>query len=449
MASATAPRRRTAVIGGGWAGCAAAIALVEAGHEVVLLDAARTLGGRARRVVVHGHALDNGQHILLGAYTQTLALLRRIGVDPRAAFLRLPLQLRYPPGTDGMDFAAPRLPAPWHLLGALAGARGLAFADRMALARFTTTARWIDWRLHDDCSVAELLDRYDQTPRTVALLWRPLCIAALNTPPERASAQIFLNVLHDSIGARRRASDMLVPRTDLGALLPDAAAEFLGARGGRVVLGARVSSIGRGGERWRIAGLGVPESDTFDRVIVATPSSVAAALLAPLGVALPDLGAEPIVTCYLQYDPAFSLPRPLYALRDDPDTGRWGQFVFDRGRLEARQAGLLAVVVSATGAALERERAALASDVAAQLAADFRMPSLAAPVWADVIAEKRATFSCTPGLQRPAVDCGPPGILLAGDYTDGPYPATLESAVRSGRDAARLAGKDMAAATAA
>ena len=121
--SATKSQPAVAVVGGGWAGCAAAVELARRGAQVTLFEAARTLGGRARAVEVDGRRLDNGQHILLGAYKQTLGLMRRVGIDPAAAILRLPLQMRYPPGAvlsnDGMDFVAPRLPAPLHVLVAL------------------------------------------------------------------------------------------------------------------------------------------------------------------------------------------------------------------------------------------------------------------------------------------------------------------------------------------
>ena len=145
--------RTVAVVGAGWAGCAAAVELARAGHAVTLFESARTLGGRARGVVVDGKLLDNGQHILLGAYRDTLKMLRRVGVDTGKALLTLPLQMRYPPGSGGMDFIAPRLPAPLHLLAALIRSSGLAREDKLSLARFSTTARWMGWQLHSDCKI--------------------------------------------------------------------------------------------------------------------------------------------------------------------------------------------------------------------------------------------------------------------------------------------------------
>jgi squalene-associated FAD-dependent desaturase len=427
---------KVAVVGGGWAGCTAAAELAGSGNRVTLFEAARTLGGRARAVEVEGQTLDNGQHILLGAYSDTLRLLRRLGVDAGRAFMRLPLQMRYAPGAGGMDFVAPRIPAPLHMLAALLRATGLSAADKLALARFTTSARWMEWQLHQDCSVAELLDRFDQTERITRLMWRPLCLAALNTPLARASAKVFLAVLRDSLGARRAASDMLLPRLDLASLMPNAAAAYVTAHGGEVRTGHRVDSLLHTGGRWQVAG------DAFDAVVLATPPTQAAKLLAPFPDAaslcqqLDALEYEPIATCYLQYAPDVRLPMPFCALLDDSAAARWGQFAFDRGQLDTGHPGLLAVVISAASDAAALDQETLARSVAAQLAAAFPHLPLAAPQWSRVITEKRATFACTPALVRPTNDPGLPGLALAGDYTACDYPATLESAVRSGIAAA-------------
>jgi len=387
--------------------------------------------------------LDNGQHILLGAYTETLRLLKLAGQDPQTLILDLPLQMRYPDGSGGMDFVAPRWPAPLHLAWALLRARGLARADKLSLIRFSSAMRWMGWQLYHDCTVSELLERFDQTERLIALMWRPLCLAALNTPTERASAKVFVNVLRDSLGARsRRASDMLIPKTDLSALFPDAAARYVASHGGQLKLGAKVASLQALPDgRWQL-----DSAEKYDRVVLATSSSQAASLLATTGnTAVDDIVAqlqtfthEAISTCYLQYDAAVRLELPFYALVDAPAQAHWGQFVFDRGQLDARQAGLLAVVISASGEAAAQGHEALAQAVAAQLAQVLRMPKLAQPTWTQVITEKRATFACTPDLQRPPNATGLPGLVLAGDYTAGDYPATIEAAVRSGVQAAAL-----------
>lgn len=426
--------KTVAVIGAGWAGCAAAVELTKNGHKVTLIEAARLAGGRARRLTQHGLTLDNGQHILLGAYRDTLRLMREVGINPEQSLLRLPLQMRYPPASHGMDFVAAHLPAPLHVAWALLRARGLRRADKLALARFSSAARWMDWRLDNDCSVSELLERFDQTARLIQLMWRPLCLAALNTPPERASAKIFLNVLRDSLGARRAASDMLLPKVDLSALFPDAAVRYVEQRGGSVRFGVHVRAIERSGQKWQIDGTG------FDAVILATPSWIAADLLAPHDATLAAMrfDHEPITTVYLQYQATVKLDSPFYALVDAPQPGHWGQFVFDRGQLNAAQAGLLAVVVSASTEASALGHDELVAAISLQLAQALSQPALKQALWSKVITEKRATFASTPGLHRPSNQTALPGLWLAGDYTKSDYPATIEGAVRSGLQAAYL-----------
>lgn len=432
--------RNVAIVGAGWAGCAAGVELASRGCQVTVFEAARTPGGRARRVEIDGKTLDNGQHILLGAYTETLRLMKTVGIDTDRVLLRLPLQMCYPENSGGMDFITPRLPAPLHLLFALLRAKGLRGEDKLALARFSTTARWMNWRLDVDCSVTELLHRFDQTERLIKLMWQPLCIAALNTPPDRASARVFLSVLGDSLGARRRASDMLIPRVDLTTMFPQHAALFIERHGGSVKCGATVKTIERDGMRWRIgSGDASADEPVFDAVVVATQPQHATNMLGDL-ISIDGLASfihEPITTCYLQYSPEVKLRRPFFALIDNPATGEWGQFVFDRGQLDRNQAGLLAVVVSASTDAIALGHDALSAAVAAQLAKAFQSPALAHPRWTKVISEKRATFSCIPNLVRPDNATGLQGLALAGDYTACEYPATLEAAVRSGVKAAQ------------
>ena len=431
-----------AVIGAGWAGCAAAVELTRRGEQVTVIEAARTAGGRARRVEHEGHHLDNGQHILLGAYHDTLRMMQTVGITPSQALLRLPLQMRYPAGSDGMEFIAGRLPAPLHLLSALLTSRGLSVADKLSLARFSSAARWMNWQLDVDCSVAELLERFEQTERLIQLMWRPLCISALNTPPERASAKVFLKTLGDSLGAARSASDMLLPTRDLSALFPDAAISYVEKCGGKVHLGVHVRALNHPAHQWHITGDDFDEC--FDKVIVATPAYAAQTLLSPLNTALSDalnFTYEPITTCYLKYDSSVQLDSPFFALRDHAESAQWGQFVFDRGQLDTTQAGLLAVVISASTEAAALGQAALAQAVAQQLADVFQRKELATPEWSWVITEKRATFACEPNLRRPPNETALNNLWLAGDYTAGDYPATIEGAVRSGLQAASLALK--------
>ena len=126
-------RVSVAIIGAGWAGMAAAVALAQAKIPVTVFEAARHLGGRARSVEIEGIKLDNGQHLLIGAYRETLRLMRAVGADPDKLLLRQPLAINYP---GKFNLRAPRLPAPLHLLAALLRATGLTWRERIAAVRF-------------------------------------------------------------------------------------------------------------------------------------------------------------------------------------------------------------------------------------------------------------------------------------------------------------------------
>ncbi len=414
---------KVAVVGAGWAGLAAAVTATQAGHAVTVFEAARTLGGRARALpatLPDGTpvTLDNGQHILIGAYRDTLALMRTVGVAPESALQRLPLALVYP---DGSGLRVPPGPAPFNLLAGVLRAGGWTWRDKLSLLRTALRWRLGGFACAETLSVAEL--GRTLSPRVVATLVEPLCVSALNTPAEQASAQVFLRVLQDSLFAGPGGADLLLPRTDLGALLPDAAAAWLLQRGAQVVAGHRVTALHtstQGG--WQVDG------QAFDRVVLACTAPEAARLLPhtamPWQATAAALRFEAITTVYT-HSPTARLSAPLLALPSRSDAP--AQFVFDRGQLGG-PAGLLAWVVSASVG----EREALQQQVLAQARTQLGLHGLT-PV--QTVVEKRATFACTPGLERPPMQVAP-GLLACGDYVAGPYPATLEGAVRSGLAAA-------------
>jgi squalene-associated FAD-dependent desaturase len=413
-----------AVVGGGWAGLAAAAELARAGVPVTLFEAARQLGGRARRVDYRGSVLDNGQHIFLGAYRETLRLLELVGAAPDE-IERLPLTLSVP---GRFHLRAPFLPNPMHLLAALGTARGLSAGERVGAIRFMLALRRGDFRLERDTSVDELLLRHRQEGALRRYLWEPLCLAALNTPTADASAQVFLNVLRDGLSRSRADSDMLLPRTDLGSLFPHRVRAYVEARGGKVELSCPVSAIREARDGWQVEAGGV--SRVFDQVVCALPPQRFAALAADLpGLSeqvrlATALGHQPIYTAYIRYPAEVRLPGPILGL-----AGGLAQWVFDLGRL-GRDAGLVAAVISAEGPHQSIRQEELVRRIHAELEDAFGpLPAL---LWHKVIAEKRATFACTPGLVRPNQLTASEGFYLAGDYTAGDYPATLEGAVQSG-----------------
>lgn len=393
---------QVAVVGAGYAGLACAVELAAAGIHVEVFEASRTLGGRARAVELDGMTVDNGAHILVGAYRETLRLMQIVGT-PENALQRRSLHLEFP---GQFRIAAPGLPAPLHLAWALLTATGLRWREKTAALRFLRALKKIRFRLPRDMPVARMIAH--QPPVLRRFLWEPLCLAALNTPARDASAQVFLNVLRDTLAAGRAASDLLLPATDFSSLFPEPAARFIVARGGVVHRSRRIRAL--------------EELAAFDhRVVAVAPWHLPA--LVPQ-VDLTGLTWQPIATIYLHYPEAVRLPYPMLGLANGH-----GQWVFDRGQLTG-QAGLLAVVISGAGPWQALDHAQLGRAIHRQLTPLLPMLVLPRKTW--VIEEKRATFACTPGLARPPAATDLPGVWLAGDYVAGEYPATLEGAVRSG-----------------
>jgi len=387
---------------------AAAVTLAERGVPVTVFESGPVPGGRARRVISQGQTLDNGQHIFVGAYSQLFGLMRTVGV-PSDALLRVPLEIRY---ASGFAFRA----APFGRLAGLLLARGVPFTERLGALRFLAALRRSNWRVQPDTTVKALLDARGQRGSMRHYLWAPLCVSALNTPLDQASANVFLAALRDTLAGDREASDLLLPRVDLSRLFPEPAAEFVRARGGEVRLATAVRDLGS-------------LRNEYQSIIVAVGPH-------QLKTLLPDAADgytyQPIYTCYLQYPEGTHLDFPMLGM--DEGVVQW---VFDRGTLLGEK-GRLACVISAQGDHQQMTQDELANTCHRELR--HALPALPSPLWSQVIAEKRATIACTPGLKRPEIQTA--GVFLAGDYTDAEYPPTLEAAVRSGVRAASMTLKE-------
>ena len=430
---------KVAVVGAGWAGLAAAVRATQAGHGVTVFETAGIPGGRARSDDDGDAATDNGQHILLGGYARTLALMRDVGVDVERALLRVPLRVTY---ADGAGFAlspsGPRLVA---AASALWSARGFGWIDKASAVGMTLEWQWRRFRCPPALTVDTLLRR-TPTARVRRRLIEPLCVAALNTPSADASAEVFLAVMRDSLFGARDASDLLLPQRPLAQLLPLPALAWLRAHGATVHLRRRVTALERRDGRWRVDSsepgddLRKPDA-SFDQVILATPAPEAARLTQSLAPAWSATAAalahEPIVTIAL-HAPKRAWPAAMLALASD-DTARPAQFAFKLGEQPA-DADRVTLVASAAGRWLERGADAVAQAAVAQYRAAFAIAPDEAVDVASVRADKRATFRCTAGVVRPS-SAILPGLRAAADYVAGPYPATLEAAVLAGEAAAR------------
>ena len=435
--------KHVVIIGAGMAGMAAACTLASKGIATTLLEAAAHLGGRARSVAIEFNSqvvqLDNGQHIALGAYRETLKLLSSIGVQESDAFLRLPLNLELRDGKQtAFKLAIPSyLPAPLNQLIGFLTCTGLSLGERVAVIRFMLQLKKTQFKLDNDIALVYFLQKNQQSSKVITMLWEPLCLAALNTPINLASSKVFLNVLKDTF-QHKHNSDFLLPKRDLSQLFAQPIQQYLKANNVKIALNQRVKSIKTSPNGYSVF---TKESTATENSGKATQFEASHVIIAMSSVRLsnvigdlPKLGHlseqtdsyqyQPIVTIYLQYASDAILPKPMLGL-----VGGLSQWVFDRGAL-CGQTGLMAVIISAEGKHQQYTQDALALRVAQELRDAF--PYLVKPLWHKVIAEKRATFSCNVNLPRPASSTLCPNLYLAGDYTYADYPATIEGAVRSG-----------------
>lgn len=437
------PRPRVAIIGGGWAGLACALALRELGPRLDVFESSPLWGGRARaarlRLAGEEVTLDCGQHLLVGAYRACLAAMEELGPDVAARLARRRLRLASP---SGLELRRLGLPGPLGLGAGLLLARGLSANEKVAAIRLMSGLRAAGWRPGQDVdTVSQLVAAYRQPQRLVRRLWEPLCVGALNTPADEACATSFAAVLRDTLGGPADASDLLLPQAPLCELLSSPAVERLREAGVGLHPASPVAAPVADDGRWRLElrGHRLRGSARYEHVVIATDAHAAAKLATPLDPAvarrLEAFRFAPIATAWLAWRADVELPEAVMLDEDRPQ-GEAGQWLFDRGR----QAGLriAAVVVSARDRLAGLDANELGAACAAQVSRQLGLPP---PDGVRVVTERRATWRCTADRPRLAIDAlaaAAPGTWLAGDYLEEEYPATLESAIRCGR---RVAGR--------
>ena len=435
------------IIGAGWAGLAAAVKLSQQGQKVILFESAKQAGGRARSVRfnnkdINSKEVDNGQHLLIGAYIECLKLMKIVGVDVETSLKRLPLLLTVINQDDSrLVLKAPALPAPLHLLYALFTAKGLTFKDRIAAIKFGLYLRLNNYQLKQDVSVEKLFQLSKQTDILVHQLWEPLCLSIMNTPIKDASANVFMQVFKDAFTNKRKDADLLLPTVALSSLFPNAAINYIENNGGKVYLKSRVEKIDINNNQVasvtaKIKGDEIQTIKASNVIIATAPQNLKKLIaehssLTSISNNIEQFNYEPIVTVYLQYPEQTQLSQPMIGL-----SSTLSQWVFDRGSF-CQQAGLISVVISCNGKHMAMDDDTLTQTVEDEIAILFaNKPAL---ISSFVIREKRATFACTVNINdiRPKNTTNVEGLFLAGDYTDTHLPATLEGAVRSGIEAAK------------
>jgi squalene-associated FAD-dependent desaturase len=446
------------VIGGGFAGLSAAARLAGHGARVLVLEARARLGGRATAFVDRdtGEVVDNGQHVLLGCYTETFEFLRRIDALDSVRLQRELAVTMIDGAGRRSRLSCAALPPPLHLLAGLFEWSALSWADRFAALRMAGPLKAARRALRPGATLAAAspgetveawLVRNGQTARLREMLWEPLALAALNQPAHKAAAPVFARVLAEMFGGTSEHAAIALPTKPLHEMYAEPARRFIERRGGVVRTGS-AATLARGSaaalearagdERWR-----------GEAIVAAVPWFALGGLidssvpeLQPLASRAAAMASSPIVTVNLWFDRAV-LDEPFIGL-----PGRAMQWVFDKGAILGEGASHLSLVSSGAAPLVGAANADLVADAHREILEALPHARAARLVNAGVVREPRATFSLAPGQPpRPATETPIRGLYLAGDWIDTGLPATIESAVRAGHVAADLALAHLGAAS--
>jgi len=427
------------VIGAGCAGLSAACALAEAGARVVVVEARPVLGGRtfATRDKLSGDWVDNGQHVLLGCYHDTLAYLDRIGARDR---LHVQSTLAVPMvdmAGHASELRCPALPSPVQLVAGVLAWPALTWADRLSVLGLARALEPGAQREAETMTVRAWLRRWGQADRLVELLWEPLAVAALNQPIDRATAGTFVEVIRRMLGPGPDDAALVLPAQSLTHTFVEPGVAYLERHGGVVMAGAAAQVTVDDG---RVQGVRAREANIqAPAVISSVPWHAVRDLFHEMPPELVDIsrhademGASPIVTVNLWFDEAV-LDTPFVGL-----PGRSFQWAFEKRLVAPGHATHVSLVCSGAADIVDRGNDDLVALAHAELSAAVPAAARARLARGTAIRERRATFSLDAGQPpRPATHTDLAGFFLAGDWTDTGLPATIESAVVSGHRAAR------------
>ena len=409
--------RSTIIVGAGWAGLACAVKLASKGYSVTIIEATPHVGGRARSVNHGGMTLDNGQHILLGAYRKTQEVLDLLNVDKEKTLADYQMKLFLKDKKRNILISIPKILAPWHFVCGCITAKGLTIKEITAILKLAFFLKKNNFVLAKDQSLLKTLKGLEQPEELIRSLWEPIAWAALSTSINIASANVFFRVLKDIFFYSYRNSNWLIPVVDLNQLLPIPATNYLKDKNCNMIFGQRINELIFQNNKC-IGVKGNKNTWYAENIVLATPVDVAASLLK--SESLSKITYEKITTVYLFFSAAVTFLYPIMALIDE--SVHW---IFTN----INKPNMLSVVISGD----------YSPDlIYKQLKEKFEnLPKL---IDTKVICEKRAAFSCTPEMQnlRPTNKTTIDSLFLAGDYTQTYYPSTLEGAVSSGLTCADL-----------
>lgn len=432
----TIPEKPVVIVGGGWSGLATACYLAEQNIPVTLIESAKQLGGRARKSTSKTQVLDNGQHLMLGAYSEMLNFLERIGVKEDDVFFRGQQHLKLFNAKylhTIFELKLPSLPKPYNLLSGLLFCKGLGFKEKLiVLYRFDKLLK-TPVAKDKDTSVTEWLKDAD-LPTNYIIFLNTLCLAAMNTSAGIASAFTFQNILNETFNGEAGSTDLLIPAVNLGSVLPLPASLYLSKKQAKILNQTKATGL-QYDNNTATQVLTVDQTFDASAVVLATPAHITSQLLKPIEECnelchnLDQFRYESITTVYLRYNDHCQIPEKIIGL-----TGSLSEWVFDRS--VADQPGMIAVVISCSDKHREIENKDLCLTIRNELAIVF--PDWPEPTASWVICEKRATFLCTPEANQHRPGCTTPvdNLFLSGDYlaTDKLFlPGTLETSIRNAK----------------
>jgi squalene-associated FAD-dependent desaturase len=437
-----------AIIGGGFAGLSAAVALADRGFRVALLESKPALGGRAYSFPDpdSNDFVDNGQHVLMGCYRETLDFLERIGTRDRLVSQR-DLAIEMLDGPDRRATVRTRpLPGPLHMAGAIMGYRHLTVAERTRLARAGLLLLYL--RRRDRArlarmTVAEFMDLTGQGERARRCFWYPISIATLNDDPALASAALLAEVMKRAFFSRRGDSAFLYSKVGLSDLYCEAARKFIEQHDGVVACRAIVESFDLN-EQGAITRLRLRDGRNLgaanfiaavppDRLLKMLPEG---ASTDPAFTEFSDIKSSPIICAHLWLDREV-IQAPFVGF-----IGTTTQWLFNKRQIFAqrgeRHPGYLSFVISGARNLVEQSNDALLDLVVGDLHNMIPESRQAKVLKALVLKEKQATIAADPAsdARRPPTTTSIANLFLAGDWIQTGLPATIESAVVSGHAAA-------------
>ncbi len=443
------PQYDVAIIGGGLSGLAAAVDLASRGAEIILLEQSSKLGGRCYSYIdeTTGDVVDNGQHVLVGAYRHTLRYLEMIGTrkhlraEPK---LRLPL---YHPEKGFAVFEVASLPKPLHLTAGMLKFKLLTLSERRRLLSVgLALQKWnkeMEQRL-SQLTVDEWLTSLHQSDEAKRCLWFPIAISIMNELPQHASALLFARSLRATFLGSKSDARILIPTIGQTELYVDSAITYLSERSAKIMLNAEVTSTEIVGPK--VIGVQMKDGSVIKStsVISSVPYHALVKLLPNEALnyhefsSLHKLQSSPIVSIHLWFDKEF-MPMDYIGLIDKNI-----QWLFNRRRIakdKGTPACYLAAVISGAYEQVGWTKEHLIDETVKDIGEVFPESQTSKLLHSVVIKEKRATFSPTSESEsfRPSVRTSLTNFYLAGDWTATGLPATIEGAIMSGFAASKEA----------